>query len=153
MTLVSSGEIHLIGSSAAPTRSINFELDGDYTGPIHLATAGSTAGFSAPIDMSDFYGYSACSAPGTPNCSANWIMTGVIQVTFIVYDDYDGVDIQYSTNNSTWYNLTTGYTGSSPYSTTTSCSNTYYRVRAYKDCGSGNLYSDYSSSSWAGSCP
>jgi hypothetical protein len=151
MTLVSSGDIHLIGSSGAPTRSICFELYGNYTGPRNLTTMAIAAGDSSPYSITEFYGYSACSETSNPSTyatSASWLTTGVIRV-FFLKDTADTVDIQYSTNNSTWYDLTTGYTGSSPYSTSTSCSNVYYRARGTNCYGTNS----YGSSVYAGSCP
>ncbi len=62
MTLVSSGILNLKGSSAAPTRSIEFECEGNYTGDFSLTTAQGIASAyvgSLPTDMTDFYGYTA----------------------------------------------------------------------------------------------
>lgn len=59
MTLVASGTLHLKGSSAAPTQSIEYELEGNYTGDFSLTTASSLASFTLPTSMSDFYNYSA----------------------------------------------------------------------------------------------
>ena len=57
MTLVSSGILHLTGSSGAPTRSIQYECERVYDG-ISLTEAQSIASSevgSLPIDMTDFY--------------------------------------------------------------------------------------------------
>lgn len=151
MTLVSSGDIHLIGSSGAPTRSICYELYSVYTGPRNLTTMAVAASISSPYDITDFYGYSACSETAVPSTTvtvASWFTTGVIRVSFI-QSTADSVDIQYSTNNSTWYDLVTGYTGSSPYQTTTSCSNIYYRARGTNCYGTNS----YGTGVYAGSCP
>ncbi len=152
MTLVSSGDIHLIGSSGAPTRSICFELYGNYTGPRNLTTMAIAASIGSPYDITEFYGYSECSetTPNVPSgVSAEWVINGVIRVWFTKPGDADGVDIQQSTNGSTWIPFTSGYTGSSPYSSSNSCSYTWYRVRAYNCAGSSN----YSNGANAGSCP
>lgn len=151
MTLVSSGDIHLIGSSAAPTRSICYELYGNYTGPRNLTTMAIAASDSSPYSMTEFYGYSACSetaVPTTYTTSASWLTTGVIRVYFYT-NNSDSVDIQASPNNSTWYDLVTGYTGSSPYQTSTSCTYLYYRARGTNCYGT----SSWSSGVYAGACP
>ena len=152
MTLVSSGDIHLIGSSGAPTRSISFELYGNYTGPRNLTTMAIAASIGSPYDITEFYGYSACSEsiPGIPSgVNASWVISGVINVYFTQPGDADGIDIQRSTNGSDWVPFYSSYTGSSPFSSSTSCSYTWYRVRAYNCAG----YSSYGSGVYAGPCP
>ena len=57
MPLESTGTLYLVGSSAAPTRSIQYELEGAYTG-IGLLEAITLSGESWD-SMLDFYGYSA----------------------------------------------------------------------------------------------
>lgn len=62
MALVGSGILNLKGSAAAPTRSIEFECEGNYTGDFSLVDAQAIAsGYvgSLPVGMTDFYGYSA----------------------------------------------------------------------------------------------
>lgn len=150
MTLESSGTLYLVGSSGAPTRSIQFELEGVYTG-IGLLEAIALSGESYDR-ITDFYGYSACSDPSPPvpyGVSCYWIMSGVISVSWSASGTYDGVDIQESINNSTWTSfLVESYTGSSPYTSSNSCTFIYYRVRTYNCNGD----SSFSPSCYAGSC-
>jgi len=152
MTLVSSGDISLI-AAFQPTRSICWELYTNYTGPRNLTTMSLEADFSAPHSITEFYGYTACeeTVPSAPTgITATWLIQGVISVAFTRPGDADGVDIQYSTDNATWdYFLVEHYTGSSPYATSTSCDNEYFRVRGYNCAGDGS----WSSGDWAGPCP
>jgi hypothetical protein len=155
MTLVSSGTLNLKGSASIPTRSIEFECEGAVSGTFALTTAQGIASAyvgSLPTGMTDFYGFNNCteSIPNVPSgVSASWIINGVIQVAFTKPGDADGIDLEMSTNNSTWLPFTSGYTGNSPYASSNSCTYTWYRVRAYNCAGS----SPYSNGSNAGSCP
>jgi hypothetical protein len=154
MTLVSSGDIHLKGSSGAPTRSICFELYGVYTGVRNLTTMAIAASIGSPYDITEFYNYSACSdsAPSVPTgVNASWAMEGRISITFTVGGDVDNLDFQCSTNNSFWETLYNNYpvSSGSPFTTTVSCSYLYYRCRA-KNCAGD---SSWGSSSYSGSCP
>jgi len=57
MTLVSSGDLHLTGSSGAPTRSIEYECEGTYNG-YSLTTAQNKASAyvgALPTSITDFY--------------------------------------------------------------------------------------------------
>ena len=155
MALESSGILHLKGYFAFPTRSIEMECEGNVTGDFNLTTAQSIASDyvgSLPTDMTDFYGYEFCSEsiPSVPSgVSVSWQTTGVIQVYFTKPGNADGIDIEQSTNGSSWIPFTSGYTGSSPYTSANSCSYTWYRVRAYNCAGS----SAYSNGYNAGACP
>ena len=122
MTLVSSGDLHMIGSSAAPTRSICYELYGNYTGPRDLTTMASAASLSTPVDITDFYGYSACSDP-TPGTIASVSGTGYVGYATITYGTSSNADnyrVQTAISPYTNWQPTTGggaYDLGSPYST------------------------------------
>lgn len=61
MAMPASGNIAIL-STPQTCGSISCAVDGNNTPPKCLTTLGSTAGFSAPFCMSDFYGYSPTSA-------------------------------------------------------------------------------------------
>lgn len=133
MTLVSSGILHLKGSSAAPTRSIEFELEGNYTGTYHLTTARTQAGFSLPVDMTDFYGYGACSdpTPGTPSSCSGSDQGPYGRCTYGTGTNCDNYRVQYSTwPENNWLPTSGGgaYDLTSPYDVTLGSGDWHFRV-------------------------
>lgn len=122
MTLVSSGTLYLVGSSAAPTRSISYEVYGNYTGPKGLVASSVAASKSAPHSMIEFYGYSACSDP-TPGSISS--VTGQYngpqsQCTYTTSSNADSYRVQYAISPYTnWTPSTSGgaYDLASPYYT------------------------------------
>ena len=143
MTLVSSGDLHMIGSSAAPTRSICYELYGNYTGPRNLTTMGAAASFSSPYDITDFYGYSACSDP-TPGTISS--VTGVdsgpyATCTYTTSSNADNYRVQYAISPFTSWNPTTSggaYDLASPYTTTLGNGTWRFRVAGENCSGLGS---------------
>lgn len=82
-----------IKSAAGAGRSISQQVDGNETGNKSLTTLSTTAGFTAPHSMLEFYGYPTSTAPDpVTNCSAsiNW-GTGM-PITWTLPADLTGVD-------------------------------------------------------------
>ena len=144
MTLVSSGTLYLIGSSAAPTRSISFEVYGNYTGPKGLVASSVAASKGAPHSMIEFYGYSACSDPTPGNISS---VTGSDQGAFAqcVYTTSSNADnyrVQYAAGPLffNWQPSTSGgaFDAASPYNTTLGNGDWRFRVCGENCSGLGN---------------
>jgi hypothetical protein len=131
MTLESSGTLYLVGSSSAPTRSIQFELEGAYTG-IGLLEAIALSGESYN-SMTDFYGYSACSDPTPGNIAS---VTGSDQgffarCTYTTSSNADNYRVQYAISPFTSWNPTSGggaFDAASPYTTTLANGTWRFRV-------------------------
>jgi hypothetical protein len=107
MTLVSSGILNLKGTSGDPTRSIEWECEGNVTGDFSLTTAQGIASAyvgSLPTDMTDFYGYEACTdpTPGTPSsCSGSEYTPNYIRATYGAASDADNYRLQWSPQATT----------------------------------------------------
>ena len=131
MTLESSGTLYLVGSSGAPTRSIQFELEGVYTG-IGLLEAIALSG-EAFNSILDFYGYSACADP-TPGTISS--VTGVdsgpyATCTYTTSSNADNYRVQYAISPWTVWNPSAGggaYDLASPYTTTLGNGSWKFRV-------------------------
>ena len=141
MTLESSGTLYLVGSSGAPTRSIQYELEGVYTG-IGLNEAIALTGESYDR-MTDFYGYSACSDP-TPGTISS--VTGVdsgpyATCTYTTSSNADNYRVQYAISPFTSWNPTSGggaYDAASPYTTTLGNGTWRFRVCGENCSGLGS---------------
>lgn len=143
MTLVASGDIHMLGSSAAPTRSIAFELYGSYTGPRNLTTMAIAAGDSSPYSMTEFYGYSACSDPTPGNiASVSGVDSGpYATISWNPSTNADNYRIQTAISPWTsWNPISDGgsYDAASPYTTTLGNGSWKARVAGENCSGLGN---------------
>lgn len=109
MALPGSGNLG-IKLIAGSSRSIELEVEGNTSGTITISSLRTQSGFSSPVRISDWYGYSASSIPNAPtkiNSSngAFWIEC----IWFCSCDNEDGFDIEWSINGGGWGNAgTTG---------------------------------------------
>lgn len=146
MALPASGVLGIIqGVGVSSDRSISLEVDGNETPPKDLVGLGSRAGLSAPVSMSDFYGYSSCSAAPQPvtDADAN-VVSDDVTITWTPHtlgEDAEQFRIERNPQSTgVWSfvaNVAVG-TGDS-YTDNDLPSDQYlYRVRAENSCGNSS---------------
>lgn len=127
MPVPSSGELKL-------RADIALEVDGSATGDnVSLGGMSNTAGFTEPDEMSEFYGYSACTVPsvttssmsgiGVSSMTANGNVTSDNGCTITERGFYFGTSSNYASNGK--YTVS-GTTGSFSRGFSVSSSTTYY---------------------------
>ena len=88
------------------------EVDGDDTGTnVSLGTLSNTAGFTEPDKMSDFYGYTSCTAPSVNTPTSSSQTTTSVAITFTGNANgcaLTGVEVGYSTSSSGTYTYVAG---------------------------------------------
>ncbi len=145
MTLVSSGILNLKGSSGDPTRSIEYECEGNVTGDFSLTTAQGIASAyvgSLPTNMTDFYGYNACTdpTPGTPSSCSGADMGPYGRCTYGTATNADNYRVQYAPwPGSSWVPTLGGgaYDLASPYDVTLGSGDWQFRVAGENCSGLG----------------
>jgi hypothetical protein len=142
MTLESSGDLNLTGGAGAPTRSIEFECAGSYTGYSLSTAQGVAVAYvgALPVSMTDFYGYTACADP-TPGAISSVVGSDSGAFATCNYSSSSNADnyrVQYAESPFTnWIPADPAFSAASPFTTTLDNGTWKFRVAGENCSGLG----------------